>query len=252
MQCIQNCEDSLKAYFLNNYAIFSDITYSSWIGFYIIFINLIATLIWNYRDLFIVLISVSLTWRFRQLNELLIESHGKNMPSTFWKRVRKDFNTLSLLTKIVDDVISKIVLVSFGSNMYFVCAQLLNSMRRSHISRIMKIIYYVWSFCHLMLRTAALCLYAADINEESQVPKSLIYSVSSESYCKETDIMLNQVIYDKIALTGLKFFYVTRSLILTLAGTIVTYEIVLVQFGNLNSDGESFNSTSPNIKCICN
>ncbi|KAJ9591297.1 hypothetical protein L9F63_002171, partial [Diploptera punctata] len=42
---------------------------------------------------------------------------------------------------------------------------------------------------------------------------------------------LEQITTDNVALTGLNFFPVTRMVLLTLAGTIVTYEIVLVQFG---------------------
>ncbi|KAJ9591300.1 hypothetical protein L9F63_002174, partial [Diploptera punctata] len=57
-----------------------------------------------------------------------------------------------------------------------------------------------------------------------------------------TSRFLNQVITDKVALTGQNFFPVTRTALLTLAGTIVTYEIVLVQFGAA-SEGVTTNLT---------
>ncbi|KAF3421473.1 hypothetical protein E2986_03552 [Frieseomelitta varia] len=53
---------------------------------------------------------------------------------------------------------------------------------------------------------------------------------------------LAQVTTDNICLTGMKFFSVTRSLVLTVAGTIVTYELVLVQF-NATQQNNSSNST---------
>uniref|UniRef100_A0A8D9AWY0 Gustatory receptor for sugar taste 64f n=1 Tax=Cacopsylla melanoneura TaxID=428564 RepID=A0A8D9AWY0_9HEMI len=56
---------------------------------------------------------------------------------------------------------------------------------------------------------------------------------------------LTQVTSDDLALTGCKFFSVTRSLMLTIAGTIVTYEIVLVQFNAVTGDSSVDNSTRP-------
>uniref|UniRef100_A0A454A0J8 Gustatory receptor n=3 Tax=Stomoxys calcitrans TaxID=35570 RepID=A0A454A0J8_STOCA len=35
---------------------------------------------------------------------------------------------------------------------------------------------------------------------------------------------------DCTALSGMKFFYLTRSMVLSVAGTILTYELVLLQF----------------------
>lgn len=40
---------------------------------------------------------------------------------------------------------------------------------------------------------------------------------------------LVQVTSEEVALTGFNMFNVTRSLLLTVAGTILTYEVVLVQ-----------------------
>jgi hypothetical protein len=37
-----------------------------------------------------------------------------------------------------------------------------------------------------------------------------------------------------VALTGKKFFYVTRGLVLSVAATIITYELVLIQFHTSN------------------
>ncbi|OWR54379.1 putative chemosensory receptor 1 [Danaus plexippus plexippus] len=57
---------------------------------------------------------------------------------------------------------------------------------------------------------------------------------------------LDQVTGDKIALTGLQFFRVTRKLLLNIAGTIVTYELVMFQFDTTTSNelGTPFPSTN--------
>lgn len=41
---------------------------------------------------------------------------------------------------------------------------------------------------------------------------------------------MEEVSNDTIALSGMKFFFLTRKLVLSVAGTIITYELVLIQF----------------------
>lgn len=40
----------------------------------------------------------------------------------------------------------------------------------------------------------------------------------------------SEVTRDVVALSGMRFFHLTRTLVLSVAGTIITYELVLVQF----------------------
>ncbi|GLG92747.1 Gustatory receptor for sugar taste 64f, partial [Gryllus bimaculatus] len=108
--------------------------------------------------------------------------------------------------------------------------------------------YFYWSFGYLLLKTCAVSLCAADVFESSRGPRQLLYDVPPESYGVEVQRFLTQVVTDDIVLTGLNFFAVTRTLLLTVAGTIVTYEIVLVQFNNLNeSSDRNSSSTSPDL-----
>ena len=73
-------------------------------------------------------------------------------------------------------------------------------------------------------------LYSAEINSESKKPIEIFRSVPRESWCLEVKRFLEEVTIDTIALSGMKFFYLTRPLVLSVAGTIVTYELVLIQF----------------------
>ncbi|KAL6444635.1 hypothetical protein ACFW04_002021 [Cataglyphis niger] len=85
----------------------------------------------------------------------------------------------------------------------------------------------------------AVSLYVASIHDESLLPAPILYSVSSSCYSNEISRFLTQVTTDNISLTGMKFFSVTRSLVLTVAGTIVTYELVLVQFNSVQQVDQS-------------
>jgi Trehalose receptor len=50
---------------------------------------------------------------------------------------------------------------------------------------------------------------------------------------------MKEVYADVIALTGAKFFHITRQLTLSIVGTIITYEIFLIQFQGTHGINES-------------
>lgn len=73
-------------------------------------------------------------------------------------------------------------------------------------------------------------LYSASINDESKKPLEVFRAVSRHDWCIEVKRFNEEVANDVIALSGMKFFNLTRKLVLSVAGTIVTYELVLIQF----------------------
>ncbi|XP_069702288.1 gustatory receptor for sugar taste 64f-like [Periplaneta americana] len=223
----------LYCYAMSSYRhIFRFISYSSVVAIIAICINFVATFSWSFIDLFIILISTALTERFRLFNNHLKSINGKVIKEESWERLREEYNSLSCLTRSVNTCISNILLVSFGSNLYFICTQLLNSLIPME-STIEKVYFYL-SFGYLLLRAGMVSLYAANVNEESHVPRAILFSVPSESYCTEVLRFERQVTTDEVALSASNFFSITRSMILTLVGTIVTYEVVLVQFNNVS------------------
>ncbi|XP_069702250.1 gustatory receptor for sugar taste 64f-like isoform X2 [Periplaneta americana] len=210
------------------------IDYSPFMALFLVLCGLFTTFAWNFLDLFIILISLALAGRFKLLNKYLLSIKSKPMPEDTWKQIRVDYNNLSQLSKTIDTHISKIILLSFVNNLYFICNQLLNSITLtwSHTS---EALYFCWSLTFLIFRTVAVCLCASSIYEESRVPKFVLYAVPSESYSVEVMRFQHQVETDEIVLTAMNFFWVTRTLLLTLIGTIITYEIVLVQFSHMNT-----------------
>jgi len=51
------------------------------------------------------------------------------MPEEFWTYIRTRYRSIVELIYEVDDAVSGLVLISFGSNLYFVCLQLLKSIK---------------------------------------------------------------------------------------------------------------------------
>ncbi|XP_039765308.1 gustatory receptor for sugar taste 64f-like [Pararge aegeria] len=93
--------------------------------------------------------------------------------------------------------------------------------------------YAVYAVILIMLRSFAVALFSAKVNSESLVAAPTLYSVPSPTYCDEVQRFIEQIRGNTVALTGLNFFYVTKELILSVVGTIVTYELVLLQFGKV-------------------
>lgn len=71
---------------------------------------------------------------------------------------------------------------------------------------------------------------ASSIHDKAKKPLKILRSIPTDGWFMETQRFSQQVQSDCIALSGKKFFFITRGIIITIAGTIVTYELVLLQF----------------------
>ncbi|XP_043464384.1 gustatory receptor for sugar taste 64f isoform X2 [Leptopilina heterotoma] len=244
---LKNDTDILIAYFTYHYPqILKSSTFTIWQGILVQFVNILSTFSWNFIDLFLILISIAATDQFRHLNSRLYAIRGKAMPEWWWAEARMDFNRLSTMTRYIDSHISDIVLLSFSTNLYFICIQLLHSFNflewqvfSSPMRNAVQTTYFCFSFGFLLVRTAAVSLFAAGVHDESVLAAPVLYSVSTSNYSPEVDRFLTQVTTDSISFTGMKFFSITRGLVLTVAGTIVTYELVLVQFNSVQQNEPS-------------
>lgn len=91
-------------------------------------------------------------------------------------------------------------------------------------------------------------LMASSIHDESKKPLKFLRKVPSEGWLVETQRLSQQIQNNHIALTGKKFFSVTRGIIITIAGTILTYELVLLQFGAAEIISNMFNPCPHNYR----
>ncbi len=126
----------------------------------VVYLNVTCTFVWNFIDLLVITVSYSLATRFKTFAQFLRQAKGKvsapweignpfdraavlcahshlfcsalrgqDYSIFWWQEVREAYNRLSLLTKRFDDHINAIVLLSFASNLYFICVQLLQGMK---------------------------------------------------------------------------------------------------------------------------
>ncbi|XP_050307285.1 gustatory receptor for sugar taste 64f-like isoform X2 [Anthonomus grandis grandis] len=154
------------------------IPYSHWTGALVEFTNFVSTFTWNYTDLFIILISISLREKFNQVSYRI--KANANPSNKFWKEIREDYYKISRLTKVVDSQIAGLVLISFLNNIVFLCIQLYNSIKEREA--IIDSIYFFYSFGYIVFRFIAVSLYSATLNEASRKPLKYLYCLSTEHY----------------------------------------------------------------------
>lgn len=76
-------------------------------------------------------------------------------------------------------------------------------------------LYFWFSLAFLITRTVAVSLFASYIHDESKKPIHVLRAIPRYSWCKEAFRFSEEVVNETVALSGLKFFFLTRKLILT-------------------------------------
>ncbi|KAH8297673.1 hypothetical protein KR054_005220 [Drosophila jambulina] len=226
-------EATFDDYIQRNYDyVFQVLPYSPVVAAFILLINGACTFVWNYMDLFIMMISKGLSYRFEQITSRIRKLEHEEVAESTFIQIREHYVKMCELLEFVDSAISSLILLSCVNNLYFVCYQLLNVFNKLRWP--INYIYFWYSLLYLIGRTAFVFLTAADINEESKRGLGVLRRVSSRSWCVEVERLIFQMTTQTVALSGKKFYFLTRRLLFGMAGTIVTYELVLLQFDEPN------------------
>lgn len=89
----------------------------------------VATFLWSYADLFIILMSVALARNMQCYNGCLESVKYKELSEAEWEANRNYFVMFSELCASLDQVVCKLTLLSFSNDIFFICVQLLNSLK---------------------------------------------------------------------------------------------------------------------------
>ncbi|XP_044268678.1 gustatory receptor for sugar taste 64e-like [Tribolium madens] len=229
--------------------VFTYMPYHSVFGLCLTFVSWTAAFVWNFGDIFIILLSIIMTERFRQINQqikkkakeliphLTLDSNSKKFikiyPSDkaelqFWRQIREDYDHLTNIIRYLDQILSNLVLLSFSCNLTFILIQLFNSLRQMKSAG--ETLYFFYSFGFVIMRIVCVSIFGAFINEESQAGLPYLTSLPTEHYNEEVRRLVTQTHIDLAALTGHNFFRLTKGLVLSVAAAIITYELVLIQF----------------------
>lgn len=129
-KCRHTPDDPIKnVMLLNQQHIFHFMHYAPAIAVIGKLTDIVATFVWTYMDVFVIMVSVGLVSRFRQINQSLAKSKGRWMPESFWVEHRIYYRNMCDLCETIDRSIGHITLVAFSNNLWFICVQLLLSMK---------------------------------------------------------------------------------------------------------------------------
>ncbi|XP_032290821.1 gustatory receptor for sugar taste 64f isoform X2 [Drosophila virilis] len=210
-------DDPIRNFFLlTNDEIFYVFDYSTPLALWGKLQNVYSTFIWNYMDILVMIVSIGLASKFRQLNDNLLKFKGMHMAPSYWSERRVQYRNICTLCSNMDNAIALITMVSFSNNLYFICVQLLRSLNT--MPSVAHTVYFYFSLIYLIGRTLAVSLYAASVHDESRRSLRYLRCVPKDSWCPEVKRFAEEISSDMVALSGMKFFHLTRKLVLSITG----------------------------------
>ncbi|XP_045761141.1 gustatory receptor for sugar taste 64f-like [Maniola jurtina] len=217
--------------------VFELTSYSHWKAVLFEVANIQSTFLWNFTDAMTMCVSLYLTSYFRVLNKLI--EHQQRLKITRWEEIRSYYSDLVQLVQVVDSKMCYLILLSFFTNVFFICNQVFSLLNNNYpdfmdchhqnFKVVEYYIYYCYSSIFLFVRATMTSLMAANLHTVATEPFYILQHVPASDYTIEVQRFIRQTKYTTTALSGL-FFDVTRGMILTVIGTIIKYELVLLQF----------------------
>jgi gustatory receptor len=169
---------------------------------------------WNFVDIYLVIISILLTQNFVCINRKLHNNRRLKSPQ-FWNELWCAYKVSVDMVERTNKLNGGTILISFFSNLYFTCVQLLGCFKSE--ASLFDGLYLWFSLIFLIGRTLAVCWYASQINDESKKPLNVLRSIHSDYFDVTMKRFTEQLVSGKVALSGMNFFYLTRKLILSVS-----------------------------------
>ncbi|XP_060517071.1 gustatory receptor for sugar taste 64f-like [Cylas formicarius] len=233
--CFKFCHGDWYAawyeYFANRtfYDVFIVVPYRGWGGALLQFLIVQKTFIWNFVDIFVVLISTCFTVRLKQITIKATSLSKTQVTDVYiWKNIREDYIKLSKLCDSINDHLSWFIMISYATNIYHILSQLFSSLKPKE--DVFEKIYFFISFFLLIMRITSVCIFGGGVYDEKAEIAKVLTSVPSSVYNIEVERFITHLATCEMVLTGKNFFRITRNLILQIASAIVSYELVLIQF----------------------
>ncbi|CAH3979706.1 unnamed protein product [Pieris brassicae] len=225
----------------------------------VLFVSNVATILWNFQDILIVLISMGLTSRYRRLNmcvatvcselnkERKWSKDNEILQVYLWRKIREAYVKQALLVRKINSAFGLILLFSNFFSFYFICLQLFLGITQGFTGDVFQKMYSLVSLAWICVRTCCVVLAAADIYENSKRALPYLYTCRAQFYNIEIERLQDQLDKDNIALSGMGFFNLTRTVLLQVASSVITYVLVLVQYDNRGDEQQTSNITNFNM-----
>ncbi|XP_029719380.2 gustatory receptor for sugar taste 64a-like [Aedes albopictus] len=214
-----------------NYSfIFKHIRYNILILLFFEFASTALTMSWSCHDLMIILTSIGITFYFRQIVERVqpFKSGVMIANEKFWMEIRSHYVLLCELVKETNGSLSLIIIHSCGKNLYLLCYELINISRKDE--SIFSFVHHWCSLINLIIQTVMVFYSASMMHETAKAPLTICSRIPNFGWCSELERYIGQLKSDRVAYTGMGFFHLTKRSILAMAGSVVTYELVMLKF----------------------
>jgi gustatory receptor len=107
--------------------IFNLIPYNHFYSAFDGFLNTSLNFIWYFLDLFIILVSIGISFRFEQINRRVEFYRGKFAPDLMCCEIRSHYTELCELLKKIDDKIGYLICMASLNDFYFLISNILNA-----------------------------------------------------------------------------------------------------------------------------
>lgn len=106
--------------------IFDLIPYNHLLGIIAELFNLAMTFYWIFPDIFIMILSIGITYRFQQVNKRVEYFKNRVISNSKWNEVRLHYTELCDLVKFVDKTFEKLIMLAALNNSYLILVQTLH------------------------------------------------------------------------------------------------------------------------------
>ncbi|KAG5679798.1 hypothetical protein PVAND_009336 [Polypedilum vanderplanki] len=194
-------------------------------------VNFLQAMSWSYSDIFIIVLAIGIKFRFNQFNQYfrVVSDDVNLMSEDIFRTLRVDYYKLIELVHFIDSKVATLILMSLGHNMLVLIIKIFSALvpNRYHY---LDDIYFWFYLIFLITRIFATLIACASIHDTARHTVFYIRKIPSDFWTIDLKRLFDTISVESETLTfsGQNYFYVTKNMILTLAGTIITYELVLL------------------------
>ncbi|XP_058129789.1 gustatory receptor for sugar taste 64a-like [Anopheles ziemanni] len=192
--------------------------------------NTALTMAWTVQDVLIIIISDAIVGYFERINERiqLYCSVQVVAKEKFWCDIRSHYVTVRELLEQVMAIVSPLLVVSCGTNLYLICYQLFHIVEEQKY--IVHTIFAYFSLLCVITRAFLTMNYCSAVHEVARKPVGMCRRIPSQSWCSELQRFHDHIRKNYIVISAMGLFNITRRTMLTMLGAVITYELVMLHF----------------------
>ncbi|KAG5682212.1 hypothetical protein PVAND_011578 [Polypedilum vanderplanki] len=191
-------------------------------------INMLQAFVVSFADTLIILFATGITTRLNQFNDLL-EYMMKQKEYYHWRKMRHDYVKIVNLIRFTDSHIHILSFICIGHNSLQFAFRVFKAFKPNRFNLLSHIHFY-FVLIILAIQLIATLFTCANMNRSALKPLETLRNIPSKYWSIDFKILqhLIEIENKRLAFTVVKSSFITRSMILSLFGTIATFQIILL------------------------